>query len=107
MRVCLCSINIFANNNKCLNFLAHHARKNNPYNQILQDFYLKCSPQSRPKVFGMTASPVWNHKNPYESLRVLECNMQAKIIGVQENDEELAEYSPRPTEVRLSILCAE
>ncbi|KAF8520186.1 hypothetical protein BU17DRAFT_46941 [Hysterangium stoloniferum] len=80
---------------------AHHAQKNNPYNQILQDFYLTCDPRLRPKVFGMTASPVWNHKNPYESLRVLERNMQAKIIGVQVNNEELAEHSPRPTEIVL------
>ncbi|KAF8590501.1 hypothetical protein K439DRAFT_1403599 [Ramaria rubella] len=78
---------------------AHHARKNNPYNQILQDFYHTCDPQHRPKVLGMTASPVWNPKNPHASLYTLEHNMHAKVLGVQENQEELLEHSPRPTEI--------
>lgn len=38
---------------------AHHAKKSHAYAQIVRDFYLKESDQKlRPRVFGMTASPV-------------------------------------------------
>ena len=38
---------------------AHHAKKNHAYARIIKDFYL-CEPDlaKRPKIFGMTASPV-------------------------------------------------
>lgn len=37
---------------------AHHAKKNHVYARIIKDFYL-CEPVAkRPRVFGMTASPV-------------------------------------------------
>lgn len=47
----------------------------------------------------MTASPIWNIKNPLQSLKDLEHNMLSKVIGVRENLDELAENSPRPNEV--------
>jgi endoribonuclease Dicer len=84
-------------------YLAHHARKNHPYNQILRDFYYTCEAQHRPKIFGMTASPVWNHKNPGVSLQTLEYNLHAKVVGVLENKDELWEHSPRPIEVPYSV----
>lgn len=65
----------------------------------MRDFYHTCEPQRRPRVFGMTASPVWNHKNPHASLQVLEYNLQAKVLGVLENRLELLEHSPKPIEV--------
>ncbi|PON73127.1 Endoribonuclease Dicer-like3a [Parasponia andersonii] len=34
----------------------HHTRGNHPYTKIMKDFYHKCG--SKPKIFGMTASPV-------------------------------------------------
>lgn len=38
---------------------AHHAKKSHAYSQIIKDFYLKEQDHSqRPRVFGMTASPV-------------------------------------------------
>lgn len=37
---------------------AHHAKKSHVYARIIRDFY-KCEPENkRPKIFGMTASPV-------------------------------------------------
>ncbi|GJJ12209.1 hypothetical protein Clacol_006450 [Clathrus columnatus] len=78
---------------------AHHARKNNPYNQILKEFYHTLSPHLRPKVFGMTASPIWNINNPLKSLHDLESNMLSKVVGVRENTDELLENSPRPNEI--------
>ncbi|KAJ7736527.1 hypothetical protein B0H14DRAFT_3612709 [Mycena olivaceomarginata] len=35
----------------------HHARKNHPYNGIMREYFEIASPQLRPKIFGMTASP--------------------------------------------------
>ncbi|WEW60952.1 Dicer-like protein 1 [Emydomyces testavorans] len=37
---------------------AHHAKKDHPYARIVKDFYLKEAGSKRPKIFGMTASPV-------------------------------------------------
>lgn len=81
--------------------VAHHARKNHPYNQILRDFYYTCDPDHRPRVFGMTASPVWHPRNAYISLRTLEQNLHSKVLGVLENKTELLEHSPRPIEVGI------
>ena len=47
---------------------AHHAVKNNPYNRIMQDFYMKLDKRTRytssmdrvrPMVLGLTASPMY------------------------------------------------
>jgi len=76
----------------------HHARKNHPYNGILRE-YFEVEPPLRPKVFGMTASPVWNTRNPQISIAQLESNMDAKVIGIRENVSELEEKSPKPEEV--------
>ena len=37
---------------------AHHAKKNHVYARIIKDFYLPEPEGRRPKIFGMTASPV-------------------------------------------------
>ncbi|KAJ5496799.1 hypothetical protein N7463_008786 [Penicillium fimorum] len=37
---------------------AHHAKKEHPYARIIRDTYLKADPEKRPRIFGMTASPV-------------------------------------------------
>lgn len=78
----------------------HHARKNHPYNGILRE-YSQVEPPLRPKVFGMTASPVWNTKNPQTSIAELESNMNAKVIGIHENINELEAKAPKPNEVRF------
>lgn len=76
----------------------HHARKNHPYNGILREYY-QLSKSERPKIFGMTASPIWNDRNPQASIELLERNMDAKVVGVYENLTELEEKSPQPKEV--------
>jgi endoribonuclease Dicer len=63
--------------------------------------YFQESPQRRPKIFGMTASPIWNPKDAAESLATLERNLDAKVIAVREHVAELADHSPKPQEVRL------
>lgn len=76
----------------------HHTQKRHPYNTIMKE-YKRVQPSRRPKIFGMTASPIWDPKKPNESLKELEMNMDSVIVGVFHNVEELAEHSPKPTEV--------
>ncbi|KAI0355038.1 hypothetical protein OH77DRAFT_1425091 [Trametes cingulata] len=78
----------------------HHTRKNHAYNGIMRE-YFQTPVGSRPKVFGMTASPIWNPKNAAESLAILERNLDAKVIAVKEHIDELVGHSPKPTEVML------
>ncbi|QQK44191.1 Helicase, C-terminal [Penicillium digitatum] len=37
---------------------AHHAKKEHPFARIIRDAYLKADIENRPRIFGMTASPV-------------------------------------------------
>lgn len=37
---------------------AHHTKKNHPYARIIKDHYLRETPANRPRILGMTASPV-------------------------------------------------
>lgn len=76
----------------------HHARKNHPYNGIMRE-YFHVAPDCRPKIFGMTASPVWNPKDPAGSLADLEANLDSKVIGVRAHIDELTEHTPKPVEV--------
>ncbi|KAF8655840.1 hypothetical protein AX16_002924 [Volvariella volvacea WC 439] len=76
----------------------HHTRKNHPYNTIMRE-YFQLPESDRPKIFGMTASPIWNPKDAVKSLLTLEENLNARIIGVREHNAELANHSPKPIEV--------
>ena len=82
----------------------HHTRKNHPYNCILREYFQVHPSSRRPKIFGMTASPIWNTKNPLGSLAELEANMDAKVIAIREHVNELAEHAPKPSEVEHSFL---
>ncbi|KAF9452311.1 type III restriction enzyme [Macrolepiota fuliginosa MF-IS2] len=77
----------------------HHTRKNHPYNIIMREYFHIRIAEQRPRIFGMTASPVWNTKDPVGSLLALEANMGSVIISVREHVEELAAHAPRPAEV--------
>lgn len=77
----------------------HHARKSHPYIGIMREYFEVKNPSLRPKIFGMTASPIWNPKDTVGSLASLEANMDAKVVGVRAHLSELAEHSPKPVEV--------
>lgn len=78
----------------------HHARKKNPLNTTLMHFYHTIgSGLPRPKILGLTASPIWNPRNPLKSLNELEMNLQASIIAVKLNQDELEAFSSKPVEV--------
>ncbi|KAI9059720.1 hypothetical protein FKP32DRAFT_1595995 [Trametes sanguinea] len=76
----------------------HHTRKNHAYNGIMREYY-QTPAGSRPKIFGMTASPIWNPKNAAESLATLERNLDSKVIAVKDHVDELVGHSPKPKEI--------
>ena len=63
--------------------------------------YFQWPADKRPKIFGMTASPIWNPKDAAESLATLERNLDAKVIAVRDHVDELADHSPKPHEVSV------
>ena len=81
----------------------HHTRKNHAYNGIMRE-YFQWPLEKRPKIFGMTASPIWNPKDAAESLATLERNLDAKVIAVREHVDELADHSPKPQEVNFMVM---
>ena len=81
----------------------HHTRKNHAYNGIMREYY-QCPDGQRPKIFGMTASPIWNAKDAATSLAVLEKNLNASVVAVRDHIKELSDHSPRPKEVAISHL---
>lgn len=65
---------------------AHHCTKNSPYNIIMRDFYFRLSPQHRPRVFGMTASP-GARKGFVDTLKTIGqlcLNIESKIVMPKE-----------------------
>jgi endoribonuclease Dicer len=77
------------------------------YNQVMRDYYVPCPIEDRPNIFGMTASPVWNVKNPIAALQELKWNMFASIVAVKQHVDELAAHAPRPKEVSVVFAVAQ
>ncbi|KAK0225141.1 hypothetical protein EDD85DRAFT_221965 [Armillaria nabsnona] len=75
----------------------HHTRKNHPYNSIMREYKHVAAPD-RPKIFGMTASPILNPRDAIRSMEELEGNLDAKIVGIHTHVSELTEHSPKPSE---------
>ncbi|KAL0947558.1 hypothetical protein HGRIS_013651 [Hohenbuehelia grisea] len=61
--------------------------------------YFHVEPFERPKIFGMTASPIWDPNKAAASLAELESNMDSQILSVKENIEELLQHVPKPSEI--------
>lgn len=77
----------------------HHARKSNAVAVLFREFYHTIKQgQSRPKVLGLTASPIWTPDNPDKSLHELQMILASTIIAVKINMAELAQHAPRPKE---------
>ncbi|KAL6308704.1 hypothetical protein BKA93DRAFT_725516 [Sparassis latifolia] len=76
----------------------HHTRKNHAYNGIMREYFQQ-PVETRPKIFGMTASPIWNPRDAVESLMTLERNLDAKVIAVRHHVDELMTHSPKPEEI--------
>ena len=48
---------------------AHHAKRNHAYARIIKEFYLEQQADCRPRIFGMTASPVDVKADPVHAAR--------------------------------------
>ncbi|CAE6519845.1 unnamed protein product [Rhizoctonia solani] len=77
---------------------AHHCNKNHVYAQIMRTHYRHCPISERPRIFGMTASPIFNIRNPVQSLAQLQETLDAKVLAVRDNVLELALNAPKPQE---------
>ncbi|RIA97599.1 hypothetical protein C1645_813834 [Glomus cerebriforme] len=77
----------------------HHTSKKHPYNLIMREFYDRCREEDRPKIFGMTASPV-NTRSAIHSASHLERNLNAKVFTASDTDE-LRRFINRPDEIAI------
>ncbi|KAI9283954.1 hypothetical protein BC943DRAFT_294415 [Umbelopsis sp. AD052] len=76
----------------------HHATKSHTFNLIMREFYYRCPEQDRPKIFGMTASPMNSRGQAEENLYTLEKNLDAKIFTSQ-NLASLQAFVSKPKEI--------
>ncbi|EGC44582.1 ATP-dependent helicase DCL1 [Histoplasma capsulatum var. duboisii H88] len=77
---------------------AHHAKKEHPYARIVKDFYLRRpETQKRPKIFGMTASPVDAKVDVAKAAKNLETLLDSQIATAS-NLDALRQAIARPTE---------
>ncbi|ORY62880.1 RNase3 domain-containing protein [Pseudomassariella vexata] len=89
---------------------AHHTKKNHPYARIIKDFYAKVEEDGhrRPRIFGMTASPIDAKTDLATAAAQLEGLLQSEIATVADPSimkqkrildtrvEELVEYGLAP-----------
>lgn len=76
---------------------AHHVKKDHPYSRLIRSYYLKCPTELRPRIFGMTASPVDSKGDIAIKAKDLEDLLHAKIITT--DDGSLLSFAPKPTDV--------
>lgn len=77
----------------------HHARKSNAVAVTFRTFYHSIeNGKSRPRVLGLTASPIWTPDHPDKSLHDLQMTLASTIIAVKTNIAELEHHAPRPKE---------
>ncbi|KAL5002120.1 hypothetical protein BDV10DRAFT_202971 [Aspergillus recurvatus] len=58
---------------------AHHTKKDHVYARIIRDSYLLTQPSKRPRIFGMTASPIDTKGDVAEGAMNLELYLDSKI----------------------------
>lgn len=74
---------------------AHHCVKNHPFNKILLGYHKQCTPEKRPRLLGLTASPAGRPSVPetIDMLKQLMDNLGgAGIALVKENTYELKKF---------------
>lgn len=64
-----------------------------PEAQIMRDFYHRIEVQLRPKILGLTASPIFSIKNPRKALEDMEILCNSRVFVVQKEAEELKKYT--------------
>ena len=76
---------------------AHHCKKNHPYSRIIRDYYLKWK-GDRPRIFGMTASPIDSRRDIAKVVSDLEALLHSKIITT--SDLSVFAFAPRAKDVK-------
>lgn len=76
----------------------HHSRKKHSFNVILADYYHSCPRDMRPKIFGMSASPINRKETVNTSILQLEANLDATAFTLSPDTDGLSEYSFKPRE---------
>ncbi|KAK5683827.1 Dicer-like protein 1 [Elasticomyces elasticus] len=80
---------------------AHHAKKNHAYARIIKDFYLELAEEKgRPRVFGMTASPVDAKTDVEQAANELEALLHCRIATT--SDMSLSDAIKKPFEQVLT-----
>lgn len=79
---------------------AHHAKKNHPYARIIKDFYaaLDKGSDQRPRILGMTASPVDAKTDVHTAAAQLEGLMHCEIAAIDDPGVFLKAAISKPTE---------
>ncbi|RMY01225.1 hypothetical protein D0868_08600, partial [Hortaea werneckii] len=79
---------------------AHHTKKNHAYARIIKDFYVTESDRSsRPRIFGMTASPIDAKADVARAVNELESLLHSQIATT--DDMSLTEAIKKPVEKML------
>ncbi len=71
---------------------AHHTKKEHPYSKIIRDHYLKWNGE-KPRIFGMTASPVDSKQDLGTAVKELEGQLQSRIVTTRNLS--IFEFAPR------------
>ncbi|KAI8801168.1 hypothetical protein BJ742DRAFT_838578 [Cladochytrium replicatum] len=77
----------------------HHTRGDHPYNQVMRD-YGRCHPEERPRVLGLSASPLMSKNNTQFSIKLIQDNLYADAITL-EDVSEIEQFVSRPRELIL------
>lgn len=75
---------------------AHHCVGRHPSNLLMKEFYFPEEPNHRPRILGLTASPILNSKRELEDLAVLERNLDCAARMPSKHLEELRHYVTSP-----------
>ncbi|KAL4796050.1 hypothetical protein BDV19DRAFT_398514 [Aspergillus venezuelensis] len=76
---------------------AHHTKKDHVYARIIRDSYLLADPLNRPRIFGMTASPIDTKDDVAEGAMRLEKYLDSKIATASLLSS-IHQFVKRPTE---------
>ncbi|KAL2821630.1 hypothetical protein BJX63DRAFT_442975 [Aspergillus granulosus] len=76
---------------------AHHTKKNHAYARIIKDSYHQVPPSKRPRIFGMTASPINTKGDIVDGAMRLEKLLDSRIATASELSQ-LHRFIQRPTE---------
>lgn len=86
----------------------HHCTKKHPSAEIMRQHYHPSKnedPDRVPRVFGMTASPLWNAKNPAKAISDLEALLDARIVEMHMDTfrSELERNTPKAAETLVEF----